>query len=200
MLQYVNVLGKRGQHKCAPPDLIELIVGRQHSWHSPAIPKRFSQQYDKEAHRDLAHSAIQKARQPDDLLIMAGRVTWGVSHALFYAAVCATVYFGLCYIIPTALKGRPICVRVLAVVLTLLFAGSIGLASGHFQNHSEIPRTLLEVTVNERWPLPTGCFPFYETKPIIQCKMETGERWLYFTHAFLLALCIIIVYAVARDS
>ena len=160
----------------------------------------FAALYDKEAHRILEHSAIKKTETPDELLIMSGRVTWGVSHALFYAAVCATTYFGLCYIIPTALKRRPIRVRVWAVIATLTFAGAIGLSSGHFQNHLEIPRTLLEVTVNENWPLPTECFPFYEIKPLIQCKMETAERWLYFTHAFLLALCIIIVYAVARDS
>jgi hypothetical protein len=137
---------------------------------------------------------------PDELLIMSGRVTWGVSHALFYAAVCATTFFGLFYVIPTALKGRRFRVRVWAVVLTLIFAGAIGLASDYFQNHLEIPRTLLEVTVNKSWPLPRRCFPFYETKPLIQCKMETAERWLYFTHAFLLALCIVIVYAVAKDS
>lgn len=160
----------------------------------------FARLYDKQAHRDLGHSAIKPMEPPDELLIMAGRVTWGVSHALFYGAVCATAYFGLCYIIPTALKRRPIRVRVWAVVITLIFASTIGLFYDNFQNHLEIPKTLIEVTVNKKWPSTTACFPLRETKSLIRCKMETAERWLYFTHAFLVALCIIIVYAVAKDS
>jgi hypothetical protein len=160
----------------------------------------YARLYDEQAHRELKHTVINKP--PDELLIMSGRVTWGVTHALFYAAVCATIFFGLCYIIPTALRRRPFRVKVWALVLTLLFASAIGLFSDKFHNHLRVPEALLKETVNkdEGWKLERKCFPFYELKPMIQCKMETGERWLYFTHAFLVSLCIIIICAVAKDS
>jgi hypothetical protein len=141
---------------------------------------------------------------------MSGRVTWGVSLALFYAAVCATIYFGLFWVIPKALRRRRLRIRVLAILLTLAFSFTIGFFNDKFQNHWRIPKRLLELTVNtdlghpveekEAWNHKTDCFPLYESKPIIQCKVDTSELWLYFTHAFLVGLCIIIIYGVAKDA
>ncbi len=161
-----------------------------------AIAKR----YGNETSLALEQSAIKLRETPDELLIMSGRVTWGVSRALFYAAVCATVYFGLFYIIPTALKRYRLPARFLVMASALGLAFIVGLFNDQFHNHLSVPTRLIELTVKMRWSGVTKCFPLRETKPLIQCKMETSELWLYFTHAFLVALCIIIIYAVALDT
>jgi len=161
-----------------------------------AIAKRYGDQTS----LALDPYAIKLRQTPDEMLMMSGRVTWGVSRALFYAAVCITVYVGLFYIIPIALRRYRLPTRVLVMAYTFGLAFIVGLFNGQLHNHLSVPRMLIELTVNKRWSGCTECFPTGEMRPLILCKMETSELWLYFTHAFLVALCIIIIYAVAQDT
>jgi hypothetical protein len=137
----------------------------------------------------------------DELLILSGRVDWAVFNALFYAAVCATGFFGILYIIPKALekhfKFSKIVIFMVVIPVTAL---GVGLINNELQYYLPIPKGLLEQTVNEDYK-QTGCFPFYEQKtPVIQCITERDEFGVYATHAFLTWICSIIIYAAAQDT
>lgn len=141
----------------------------------------------------------------DDVLILSGRVTWAVFNVLFYAAVSATAYFGSLYIIPKALdnsvKGRNIA---LIAVLIPISAFGVGLFNNYFQHYLPLSTKLLNLTINKNYGMtPCSRFPFYpfhKETPIIQCKMETDELYVYATHAFLAFLCFIIIFAAQRET
>jgi len=165
------------------------------------IVRFYSEEVSLKEHNLNLDSITYLIREPaDNLLILSGRVTWAVFNVLFYAAMCATGYFGVFYIIPKALeKHLKFYKIVLIAVLVPVIAFGIGLFNKEFQHYLPIPEQLLTLTINKNYD-QTGCFPFYKQKPIIQCKMENDELWVYASHAFLSFLCIIVIYGAAQET
>ncbi|HEX8138671.1 MAG TPA: hypothetical protein VF544_13980 [Pyrinomonadaceae bacterium] len=163
------------------------------------IARRYSEEVSL-LEQNLSLDSITPLPPPDVPLILSGRVTWAVFNVLFYAAVSATAYFGILYIIPKALEKhlKPYKI-ILIAVLTPVIALGIGLFNKSFQSYLPLPTKLLELTINRNYG-KTQCRPFHGKTPIIQCKMESDELWVYATHAFLASLCMIIIYAASQDT
>lgn len=165
------------------------------------IARRYSEQIgfiEQNLNLDAAIPALMKP--PDNPLILSARVTWAVFDVLFYAAVCATFFFGIVYIIPKALeKHLKLYKRLFLGVVFFIIAFVVGSFNHKFQNYLPIPTKLLELTVNTNYA-QTGCFPSYKNEPIIQCKMKSDELWVYATHFFLASLCGIVIYAASQET
>jgi hypothetical protein len=208
---------KRRQLKAYFRKVVEYLIGHDEHWiryivcaGAPLgaflflfIARQYGEQIDrKQINLNLDSNAMTDLMKhtPDNLLILSGRVTWAVFDVLFYAAVCATFYFGFFYIIQKALeKHLKIYKRFLLCALIFISALGAGLLNNKFQYYLPIPTKLLELTINNNYGT-TRCFPFREEKPILQCKMENDELWVYATHFLLASLCLIIIYAVSQET
>ncbi|MDT7687629.1 MAG: hypothetical protein QOE46_388 [Acidobacteriota bacterium] len=131
---------------------------------------------------------------PDVLLTNAGRVAWGGTNGLFYAACAATIFFCLSYILPKAFAGRR---RLLPYAFLIAIGPALWVGINHhsFQNYSALPLVLLNATVVTE----KGDNPDAHPWQGIARSIEVFEGMVLAMHTFLTAICLILIWAVSKD-